>query len=124
MAFGAVGYIRIKYVTGEVVCSLVMAKVRLAPLKTLTIPQLEVQSAVLSVRLSNFILKETGLKFDSASYWVDSTLVLQYIYNESKGFKVFVGNRIAEIRESSERCQQSGDIQMGSQILLMLLHMV
>lgn len=34
-------------------------------------------------------------------FWTDSTIVLQFIHNEVRRFKVFVANRIAEIRDSS-----------------------
>ena len=101
IAFGAVAYMRVIYERGEVKCRLVMSKSRISPIKPLTMPRLELQAAVLSIRLYNFILKELDIKFDSVHYWVDSSLVLQYIYSERKRFKTFVANRVAEIQDSS-----------------------
>ena len=102
LAFGAVGYIRIRYGDGKIYCALVASKSRVAPLKQLTMPRLELQGAVLSVRLSNVINEELCIKkINQIHYWVDSMIVLQYIANETRRFKVFVGNRVAEIRETS-----------------------
>ena len=38
-------------------------------------------------------------------YWTDSQIVLGYIVNEKKRFKVFVGNRVETIRKSSDVSQ-------------------
>ena len=35
-------------------------------------------------------------------YWTDSNIVLGYIANESRWLKVFVGNRVQQIRNVSE----------------------
>ena len=35
-------------------------------------------------------------------FWTDSRIVLSYIRNESKRFKVFVANRVSKIRQLSE----------------------
>ena len=41
-----------------------MSKTRLAPLKTLTIPRLELQAAVIAVRLKPKILEEIDFEVD------------------------------------------------------------
>ena len=102
LAFGAVCYMRSCYSSNQIVCSLISSKSRIAPLKPMTMPRLELQGAVLGSRLTESIKEEIDVNFDAIHYWVDSTIVLQYIYNESKRFKVFVGNRVSEIRENSE----------------------
>ena len=101
-AFGAVAYMRITYSTGEVTCCLIMSKSRLAPLKFLTIVRLELQAAVLAVRLKHFILSEIDVPIDEVYFWTDSIITLQYIKNDTCRFKVFVMNRVTEIREHSE----------------------
>ena len=45
-AYGAVGYLRFEFKDRSVFCSFVMAKLRLAPMKTLTMPRLELNAAV------------------------------------------------------------------------------
>ena len=103
-AFAAVAYIRIQS-QSEVRCHLIMAKSRVAPIKTLTLPRLELQGAVMAVRLKDIIVEEIDHKFQAIYFWTDSMLNIQYINNEHRRFKVFVGNRIAEIRESSKPSQ-------------------
>ncbi|XP_060573472.1 uncharacterized protein LOC132731323 [Ruditapes philippinarum] len=79
-----------------------MGKSRVSPLKQVTIPRLELNAAVVSVRVSNFLQNE--LDFDGLEqwYWTDSNVVLGYISNDSRRFHVFVANRIQEIRDLTE----------------------
>ena len=98
-SFGAVAYVRTMYKNGEISCYLLMSRSRLAPIKVLTIVRLELQSAVLGVRLYNVIIEETPLEFKRVCFWTDSMITLQYLNNETKRFKIFVANRVSEIRE-------------------------
>ena len=102
LAFGAVCYLRSIYSSQKLTCSLVVSKSRVAPIKPMTMPRLELQGAVLGTRLASTVKDEIDIKIDTVHFWVDSTIVLQYINNESKRFKVFVGNRVSEIRDQSE----------------------
>ena len=87
---------------GQVHCSLVMGKARVTPLRQISIPRLELTAAVLSVKMSNLLRGE--LKFDDVVevFWSDSKVVLGYIANEARRFHVFVGNRVQQIRDSTE----------------------
>ena len=86
----------------NICCHLLMAKSRVAPLKSITLLRLELQGAVLVVRMKETLIKELNLEFQDTFFWTDSTLSLQCIHNEDKRFKVFVGNGISEIRLYSE----------------------
>ena len=59
LAYGSAVYLRMVNVRGEVHCSFVMGKSRLAPLKPITIPRMELSAAVLSTRLDKMI-REAG----------------------------------------------------------------
>ena len=59
--YGSVSYLRITYPDGNVECSFVAGKSRNAPLKTVTIPRLELQAAVLAVRMDKAIRMELEL---------------------------------------------------------------
>ena len=102
IGYGAVAYIHVAYSDGTVTCAFVLGKSRTAPLRKITIPRLELQAAVLSIRLSERIQREIEIEFSEVHYWTDSEVVLKYIYNDHKRFTVYVGNRVAEIREKSK----------------------
>ena len=104
-AFGAVACLLSIHLSGRRSCSFVMSKTRLAPLKTLTIARLELQAAVLAVRLYSTIEAESDIETSSTHFWTDSMITLQYIRNESRRLKTFVANRVAEIRENTKPSQ-------------------
>ncbi|XP_015776940.1 PREDICTED: uncharacterized protein LOC107354957 [Acropora digitifera] len=84
-AFCAVAYFRFEYPSGERQCAFVAAKTRVAPVKPLSIPRLELQAAVLSVRLACMIQKEHDYEVSSTYYWSDSSAVIGQIHGGSKG---------------------------------------
>ena len=100
-AFGAAGYMRQTSSDGNISCSLVMSRTRVAPLRNLTIVRLELQGAVLATRLAQSIKTALTKPVDETYFWTDSEVVLGYINNESRRFQTFVANRIAEIRDST-----------------------
>ncbi|XP_043201117.1 uncharacterized protein LOC122369981 [Amphibalanus amphitrite] len=100
-AFGAAAYVATTMPDGRRVCSLAMAKTRVAPLKQISIVRLELQAAVLGVRVANVLRTELSVRVDRVLFWTDSTVVLQYVKNDSRRFHTFVANRVAELRESS-----------------------
>ena len=105
--YGAVSYARLISEDDKVHCALLMAKSRLAPLKAITIPRLELSAAVLATRLDRIIREEIefGMPTISSTFWTDSTCVLRYISNKEKRFQVFVANRITKILEQSQESQ-------------------
>ena len=103
--YGAVTYLRITDRHGNVKCSFVMGKSRLAPLKPVTIPRMELSAAVISTRLDNISRKELSLPIDQSFFWTDSTCVLCYIENQDKRFQTFVANQVATIHDASTPSQ-------------------
>jgi len=99
--YGAVSYIRLINSEGDVHCSFLAAKSRLAPLKAVTIPRLELSAAVVAVELEGQLRQELEIPIDESIFWTDSTSVLQYINNTKRRFKVYVANRIATIHDGS-----------------------
>ena len=101
VAYGAVAYLQFMYKNGGVHCCLVMSKARLAPIKSVTLPRLELNAAVVGIRLYRTLIQEIDVPVQSSYFWTDSLLTFQYIKAESQRFKVFVANRVREIREVS-----------------------
>ena len=71
------------------------------PPKPVTIPRLELQAAVTSVKVSQQIHQELSLDDVQEFFWSDSKVVLAYIANESRRFHVFVANRVQLIQDST-----------------------
>ena len=103
-AFGACAYVRWETSDRLFVIRFVSAKSRVAPLKPLTIPRMELQAAVLAIRLARSILDETRMKFEKVIF-SDSSIVISWIHSQAREFKPFVSARIAEIQSKSEPCQ-------------------
>lgn len=104
-AFGSVAYFRFTYASGSVRCAFVTAKTRVAPQKRLSIPKLELQAAVLSVRMSDMVTREHDYVIDDVYFWSDSIVVLYWIHGASKRQPPFIANRIGEILDSTDPSQ-------------------
>ncbi len=105
LAYGPVAYLRFSYKDNTHACSLVMSKSRLAPIKPISLPRLELNAAVTAVRLFRSTIFDIDLPVERVVFWSDSTLVLQYINNTTHRFKTFVANRVTEISELSSTDQ-------------------
>ena len=100
-AFGACAYIRQKTNDGRFDVRFITAKSRVAPLRQLTIPRLELQAAVLASRLAKTIQVESRINFNGITFFTDSMITLGWIQSHSRNFKPFVSARIGEIQSNS-----------------------
>ncbi|XP_068690212.1 uncharacterized protein [Montipora foliosa] len=105
IGYGQVTYLRNENDKGNIHCSFLKGKSRLAPLKAMTIPRLVLKAATISVRIGGMISRESDDPVDSETYWTDSTSVLNYIQNKAKRFHVFVANRVQSIRDQTDPAQ-------------------
>ncbi|KRY46310.1 hypothetical protein T03_7423 [Trichinella britovi] len=78
-AYGSVVYLRTVCVDGEISSRLVMAKSRVAPVKRVTIPRLELLAALVSARLVRYVGQQLSLKIDEIVCWSDSEVALSWI---------------------------------------------
>lgn len=100
-----VTYLRLQNCNNVVNISFLLGKARVAPLKPVTIPRLELTAAVLAIRIDKMLREQLQLQLENSCFWTDSTSVLKYIRNENKRFRTFVANRISAIREASDVTQ-------------------
>ena len=77
---------------------LLSAKTRVAPLKPLSIPRLELMSARVLATLMDTVKNALSpqIQFDKVKYWLDSKTALFWIYNNGE-WKQFVQHRVNEI---------------------------
>ena len=101
-AFGTCAYSRWPLSDGTFGVTFIAAKSRVAPLKQLTIPRLELQAAVLATRLGKTIMEESRFQFEKVVYFLDSMIVLAWIRSQARSFKTFVSTRIGEIQSNSD----------------------
>ena len=109
--YGQATYLRLVGTAEKVHCSLLIAKSRVAPMKYTSIPRLELAAAaaaaaVLSTKMSGLVKKELGFDDIAEYYWTNSQAVIGYLRNTQKRFKVFVANRVQQIRESTDSCNR------------------
>jgi ribonuclease HI len=86
-----------QYCNGYSKCDLIFSKARLAPVKTMTIPRLELLAVLIGIRCLKLVKGEVKLPFSGVLLWTDSQCVLKCI-TTSKDLSVFVKNRIVEIK--------------------------
>ena len=100
--YAAVAYFRYNE-RSDTRCSFIMSKSRLAQIKekTITVPKLELQAAVVACRMKNVILDEVSFRIKSVYCWCDSKTVMNYLKNEATNFGVYIAYRVNEIRRSS-----------------------
>ena len=101
VAYATTSYLRQQYISGEVSVFFIAAKSRVAPLKVISVPRLELKGAVIGLRLSRFVGQSLQIPVNKHIFWSDSQNVIYWIRNESHSFKPFVANRIGEIHEST-----------------------
>ncbi|XP_062708688.1 uncharacterized protein LOC134288304 [Aedes albopictus] len=97
LAYSAVAYFRIVTASTMPDCALVAAKAKVAPLKPLSVPRLELQAAVLGARLMRFVIDTHTITTTKRFLWSDSSTVLAWIHADHRRYKQFVACRIGEI---------------------------
>lgn len=99
-AYGCCIYLRLLKLDGSVETKLLCSKSRVAPLsKSLTIPQLELNSALLLAQLVSRVSKTLSARFSHTTFlYSDSQIVLCWIKSEKpKVYNTYVNNRVKDI---------------------------
>ncbi|XP_059048547.1 uncharacterized protein LOC131843810 [Achroia grisella] len=98
-AYAAAAYWRLEQENGDINTILAAAKAKVAPLKSQTIPQLELQAALIGARLGSNIVKDHRWIADAVFFWTDAQVVLQWIQNGNLRYTPYVSHRLGEIAE-------------------------
>ncbi|KMQ86784.1 gag-pol protein, partial [Lasius niger] len=97
-AFAAVLYIRAIGSDGSATVSLVAAKSKVAPVKQVSLPRLELCAAALLASLVHHHRTVIELPITGTHLWSDSTVTLAWIQGHPARWKTYVANRVAEIQ--------------------------
>ncbi|XP_029348389.1 uncharacterized protein LOC115034949 [Acyrthosiphon pisum] len=99
--YGACIFLRSTNEQGEHTAKLICAKSKVAPLKVISLPRLELCAALLLARLVSRIVPKLKLNIAKKYFWSDSKIVLSWIASPSTKWKTFVAHRIGEIQDLS-----------------------
>ncbi|GFX89514.1 uncharacterized protein TNCV_483491 [Trichonephila clavipes] len=97
--YGAAVYCKSKNLKSETLVRLITSKSRVVPIKSLTIPRLELCAAVLLAKFVKRVVAALQLETAKLYLWSDSMLVLAWLRKEPMDLKTFVQNRVAKIQE-------------------------
>jgi len=77
---------------------LACSKNRLAPVKRVTMPRLELLAKLVGTRLLHYFCTATGYDINPTILWSDATVTLRWIRSDPNRWKIFVCNRVTEIQ--------------------------
>ncbi|XP_043288383.1 uncharacterized protein [Venturia canescens] len=99
LAMGAVVYVRVTGPGKSTRTALVCSKTKVAPIKRLTIPRLELAAALLVAKLAKYVRDTLQLRDSRVYLWTDSTVTLTWVTSHPSRWKDFVRNRVSSIQE-------------------------
>ena len=102
LAFGSVAYVRWKLKSGLWWSRLLLSKSKIAPRNRVTVPRLELNGALLSKRLEDFIHSDLDLDFGNVYHLVDSSTVLGYLHKSDAKLKPYEGVRVSEVQAAGK----------------------
>ena len=97
-AYGACVYLRSESKNGKIAVHLICAKSRVAPIKTISVPKLELCGALLLAKLMTVVKDALKINNVKVNAWSDSTIALHWIKSSPHTLKTFVANRVAQIQ--------------------------
>lgn len=99
-AMAAVVYCRVVQPDGTVTIQIVAAKTKVAPVKTISLPRLELCGALLLSKLLRNVHKAMRIPANNIYAWTDSSVVLAWLSGSPNRWKPFVANRVVEILDN------------------------
>ncbi|XP_063989941.1 uncharacterized protein LOC135169136 [Diachasmimorpha longicaudata] len=105
VGYGACIYIRSTDSQGIVHSTLFCAKSKVAPVKKVNIPRLELCEALLLSKLYQRVRSAREIPIKRTVFWSDSMITLYWIKKSTDSLKTFVGNQVSEIQTITQGCE-------------------
>lgn len=104
LAYAACVYLHVSYSDKTASSRLICSKSRVSPLRTISLPRLELCGALLLARLIDKVsaIFNNMLTFEFVNLWTDSEIVLCWLSAHPSKWSIFVANRTAEIQRLTE----------------------
>ncbi|UYV76507.1 hypothetical protein LAZ67_14000819 [Cordylochernes scorpioides] len=102
IAYSAVFYLKTRFKIQKIKINLITSKTKVAPLKTITIPRLELSAALLLAQLNQVILESFPFQPDKTFLWTDSQICIDWIRSDASRWKAFVSNRVSSIQNLTQ----------------------
>ena len=99
-AIAAIVFLRTTHADGSSTSRYVISKTKVAPIKQLSIPKLELEAATLGAELAGFCESEMTAAIGSKHLWTDSTATLGWIQSKQRR-KMYIANRLTKTHENS-----------------------
>lgn len=100
-------FIRLLEQNGNIKMVNVTSKTRVAPVKTLSIPRLELSAAALLAKLAKTFLDNTKLKINQVYLFSDSKITLSWLAKHPSNWNVVVANKVSFIQTEIPRARWS-----------------
>ena len=97
----AKAYVSVVYLSSDAGVNLLFSKARVAPIKKLGIPRLELLVVLIGVRMLKFVQEQLQLPVEKKVLWTDNQCVLHWIMSK-RPLTTFVQNRVKEITETKD----------------------
>lgn len=101
-AFGACIYAVSTNHQSSIQSHLICAKSKVAPLKTIFLPRLELEATLFLAQLYNTVRAACRNKISKVRLWSDNTITLGWIQKQPCDLKTFVANRVTKIQNLTE----------------------
>ena len=99
-AYGACVYVTATLPDGSCESSLVISRARVAPIKLVSLPRLELLAALLCARLVVYVREALKLPLQQEVHcWTDSEITLAWVQKDPSNWKTFVSNRVSAIQQ-------------------------
>ena len=102
VAYAIAVYLRVVPEDGKACNSLEMSETRVAPVRKISLPRLELMAAVITARMFSYVKDATDCHINRIVSRTDNSLTFNWMRGSTTRGKPFVGNRAIEIQSFSD----------------------